>query len=300
VSAETLPTPSSDPSSRLSAAAAIVHRNVLWTLGACFVPVPALDLVVMTAIQVKMMAELSALYGVPFREALARKLVLSLLATVGGLAAGVVIALSLGKAIPGVGMLLGFASVQLFSGAFTHATGRVYIMHLETGGTLLDFDPRAVREHFRREFAAGKGVARDLRATAAAASAGPSAAPPVSPVATTALASGVTISKVHSKGSVKRTQADEYAEITNAGDVSVDLSGWTLDAEGTGQVFTFPAGTQLAPGQVIRVYTDEVHPATGGFKFGIRRAIWNDRGDRARLHDAGGALVSSFTYGNKR
>lgn len=168
--------PSTD-SSRLFIAAEIVHRNVLWTLGACFVPIPAVDLIAITAVQVKMMAELSALYGAPFREGLARKLVVSLMTSVGGLAVGTVIAVSLGKLVPGVGQILGFASLQLFSGAFTHATGRVYIMHLETGGTLLDLDPRAVRDHFRREFAAGKQVASHLQGTASAGRA--AAAPPI-------------------------------------------------------------------------------------------------------------------------
>ena len=330
---DTLQTPSTaDLSNRLFAARGVIYRNVLWSLGACAVPVPVLDVVAIVAVEVKLLAELSALYGVPFREALATKLVLSLLAGVGGHAAGVVVVLSLGKVIPGFGSLLGFATSQLFAGAFTHATGQVYVMHLETGGTLLDLDPRAVRAHFRREFAAGKRIASDLRVTVAAvptsdtqstvtAPARPfvivAAAPEIpaapeplaSPAATIAAAltsnlqaapAGVTIVRVHHKGAVKRTRADEYAEIVNHGDAAIDVSGWILDAGDTGQVFTFPSGTTLAPGQVVRVYTDEVHPDTGGFKFGIHRAIWSDHGDRARLRDASGAVVSVFAYGNKQ
>lgn len=387
-----------DPATRLYEAERIVHRNVLWGLGACLVPIPVVDVVAVTAVQVKTMAELSALYGVPFRESLARKLVFSLMTGVGGVAVGTLAALSLGKLIPGGGLVVSFAALQLFSGAFSYATGRVYVMHLESGGTLLSFDPRALREHYRREFEVGKRVARDLQRTASTSApaqaaetvaattavstaAAPvvertttqatharpvviTAAPPVipdtspellrSPASAAVVASvsedamfaaelaiagpppvnaapfepvaelrgasagvaaaltaglvdlsaasreGVVITKVHHEGAVKRAQADEYAEIINLGETPIDVSGWTLDADGAGQLFTFPANTTLAAGQVVRVYTDEVHPATGGFKFGIRRAIWNDSGDRARLRDASGAVVSVFAYGDKQ
>lgn len=402
-----------DASERATAASVIIHRNVLWSLGACVVPVPILDVIGMTAVQVKLMNELSALYKAPFREALARKLAYSLLSGLGGYAVGMAVLLSLGKVIPGAGHVLSLATQQLLTGAFTYATGRVYVMHLETGGTLLDFDPRAVRAHFHREFAEGKRISGEMRRTASKSSAAPvdalvipaptvraptvgaptvgapvdaattaaptnaagisaavteaaagaplgsvqatipapnkpvvitAAAPKVSPsieplaspaspvVAGLVAGSGapevlvvpplarpiaaaqettrglkvpaatgsVEIVKVHYKGTVKRTQADEYAELVNRGTAPIDVSGWTLDAGDRGQTFTFPQGTTLAVGQVIRVYTDEVHAETGGFKFGIRRSVWNDRGDRASLRDASGATVSVFAYGDKK
>lgn len=303
-----------DSPHRSTAAREIVQRNILWSLGASVVPVPVADVLAVASVQVKMMGELSNLYGVPFRERLARKLVLSLVGSVGGLATGAVVALSLGKLIPGFGNMLGFAPFQAFAGAFTYAVGRVYLLHLESGGTLLDFDPRAMRAHFRREFAAGKTAVRARGGAAERPTPAPAAvdepvtrkvegegrdtidaAPPV-----VASHGPVAIVQVHYKGKVKRTQADEFAELVNNGDEEVDVSGWTLDADGTGQMFTFPPGTRLVPGQVVRVYTDEVHPETGGFKFGVRRAIWNDHGDRARLRDAAGTIVSEFAYGNKQ
>jgi uncharacterized protein (DUF697 family) len=286
MASELLSTPSTvDSSARILAAREVIQRNLLWAVGASVVPLPVADVLAVLTVQVKMLSELSRLYGVPFREGLARKLVVSLLGSLGGFAAGAAAALGLIKLVPGFGHAFAFAPFQLFAGAFTYACGRVYLLHLESGGTLLDFDPRAMRAHFRREFAAGKGVASAAQRAAE---------PPVSS------RGAVAIVQVHYKGTVKRTQADEYAEIVNNGGAEVDVSGWTLDADATGQTFTFPAGTRLAPGQVVRVYTDEVHPETGGFKFGIRRAIWNDHGDRARLRDAGGTVVSEFAYGNKQ
>jgi Lamin Tail Domain len=112
--------------------------------------------------------------------------------------------------------------------------------------------------------------------------------------------SDVFIGHIHFKGGVKRTQSDEYVEISCGASTAVDIAGWVINAGNRGQNFTFPAGTTLAPGQTIRVYTDEIHPDTGGFSYGSRRAIWNDRGDTATLRDTVGAVVSQVTYGDKQ
>ncbi len=106
----------------------------------------------------------------------------------------------------------------------------------------------------------------------------------------------VVISDIRYNGAVKRTESDEYVEITNSGLASVDVSGWRIKAGDTTQDFSFPKGTVLSSRKSFRVYTDEVHPETGGFKFGIKRAIWNNKGGVGRLYDGQGRLVDSFNY----
>ena len=64
-----------------------------------------------------------------------------------GLAAGVI------PRIPIVGSLMSLATVPALGSAATYAIGTVFIQHFESGGTLLDFNPEAVRSHFEREFA---------------------------------------------------------------------------------------------------------------------------------------------------
>ena len=54
-------------------------------------------------------------------------------------------------------------SVSIVSGAFTLATGRVFTMHFESGGTVLDFDAGAMRAYFEDEFARAKRTVADLR-----------------------------------------------------------------------------------------------------------------------------------------
>ncbi|WP_433272941.1 choice-of-anchor K domain-containing protein [Actinosynnema sp. CS-041913] len=107
----------------------------------------------------------------------------------------------------------------------------------------------------------------------------------------------IVITSVLNKGAVKRTQSDEYVEIVNRGSAPGDISGWVLGADDAGQDFTFPPGTVLQPGQRIRIYTNEIHPESGGFSYGSKRPIWNDQGDSAKLRDTNGNLVSKFGYG---
>jgi len=108
----------------------------------------------------------------------------------------------------------------------------------------------------------------------------------------------VTISKLVYKGAVKRTQADEYIEISNLGNTPANISGWKItSAASSKQFLTFPSGTILEGGKSFRIYTNEVHPETGGFSFGSKTAIWNDAGDEAKLFDTAGSNVSTLAYG---
>ncbi|MDI1443597.1 DUF697 domain-containing protein [Polyangium sp. 6x1] len=152
-----------EPVSRVGRGEAIIRRNVLWALGAGLVPVPIVDMVAITGIQVKMLAELSELYELSFREDIAKKLIGSLLSGVLGVGAGAVIGASLGKLIPFVGTAFGIVTIPVISGAFTQALGKVFVMHFETGGTLLDFEPHKVRSHFKQEFEKAKEYVADVQ-----------------------------------------------------------------------------------------------------------------------------------------
>lgn len=107
----------------------------------------------------------------------------------------------------------------------------------------------------------------------------------------------VTITEIRYDGVVKRTESDEYIEITNQGTDPADISKWHVVA-GTKQEFHFPAGTTLAPRQGVRVYTDEIHSEFGGFSFGSGRSVWSNKGGVGQLFNAAGEQVSTFPYGD--
>jgi len=110
-------------------------------------------------------------------------------------------------------------------------------------------------------------------------------------------AANIQITYIFYDGLVTRVESDEYVEITNLGDQSQDLGDWVLKDISDGQPsFTFPSYS-LAPGESIRVYTNEYHPEWGGFSFESSRAIWsNSEPDIAALYDSQGEEVSRKSY----
>lgn len=98
-------------------------------------------------------------------------------------------------------------------------------------------------------------------------------------------------------GIVPTSESDEFVEITNAGTGTVDLHDWTLtDIADGAPTFQFPE-LSIPPESSIRVYTDEVHPESGGLSFGRGTSIWNNGApDEAGLFDSTGALVSRMSY----
>jgi uncharacterized protein (DUF697 family) len=138
--------------SRAERASAIVRLHIPWAVGAGAVPMPGIDLALISAVQIRMLARLCAMYGLPFREELGRSAVGSLLAgltqyTVSGHLAAAAL-----RFIPIAGPLLGIAVMPAFAAAATFALGKVFITHFESGGTFLQFDPKKVEAHFRAEF----------------------------------------------------------------------------------------------------------------------------------------------------
>ncbi len=106
----------------------------------------------------------------------------------------------------------------------------------------------------------------------------------------------VRISRIFSDGSVKSTEADEYIAIVNDGLIDIDISGWKIQSINRNQEFSFPTGTVLKKAAECRVYTNEVHPESGGFSFGSKRSVWNNSSDEGRLYNAQGNLMSSYAY----
>ena len=123
----------------------------------------------------------------------------------------------------------------------------------------------------------------------------PSPAPPPAELAERDGTARIIIENVYFDGQVYRVESDEYAVIANVGGIPANIGGWLLNAGDRGQDFVFPS-IELAPGQRVRVYTNEYHPESGGFSFGSGSAIWNNKGDCGVLLDNARTQVSSYCY----
>lgn len=137
---------------RRAEAMGIVRRFSAWGFGAGCIPVPLLDMATVTGVQLQMINKLSQVYGIPFSEHTAKNIVAALLGSIvphvltwGALGTAI-------KGIPVVGSALALLTMPGFSAAVTYAIGKVFIQHLEAGGTLLDFDPEEMRTYFKEEF----------------------------------------------------------------------------------------------------------------------------------------------------
>ena len=136
---------------RRQEASSIIKTYMGWSAGAAFLPIPYVDLAAVSALQIKMVADLAAVYEVPFARNAVKSIIAGLIGSVlpSTLARG---ASSFIKAIPGVGTFLGAITAPAFSSASTYAIGRVFVQHFEAGGNILNLDPEGMREHFRAEF----------------------------------------------------------------------------------------------------------------------------------------------------
>jgi uncharacterized protein (DUF697 family) len=106
-----------------------------------------------TGLQLRMLEEISSLYGVEFRKDLARPMIASLAG--GGLSLLISqnpLAMALKTwvvTIPVIGIPLRFGTGPAIIGAYCYVLGRTFVDHHEAGGTYHDFDPAKLRQSFR-------------------------------------------------------------------------------------------------------------------------------------------------------
>lgn len=139
----------------------IVKNHMIASIALGLVPVPLFDLAALITTQMNLLRSLSEHYGVGFDDSSSRPLMISLIG--GSLPVlGVLGLSSFAKLIPGVGTLIGSASLSISAGAVTYAVGQTFIMHFEAGGTLDDFEPKQAQAFFKREFDKGKAFVKEV------------------------------------------------------------------------------------------------------------------------------------------
>ena len=124
---------------------------------AALIPFLLVDMLAVSAVQLKMVAAISKIYGVPFEANCGKAVIGSLVPS--GVAE---VAIAIWKATPLINYF-GGAAMALISRAATWALGKVFIQHFESGGTFLDLNPDAVRDYFRAQFEEGRKMATTMR-----------------------------------------------------------------------------------------------------------------------------------------
>jgi uncharacterized protein (DUF697 family) len=135
---------------RLKEARAIVARYRNWTIAAAAAPIPLADAALVSGVQLRMVARLARLYGVPFERV---RVVSLLTALFGGWTPYTIttgVAGAAARMAPGIGTLIGIATSVGTSTLATETIGKMFIQHFEDGGTFLDFEPKKYRERLDR------------------------------------------------------------------------------------------------------------------------------------------------------
>ena len=147
----------------------IIRNHLLAAMGVGLIPLPLVDMVGITGVQLNMLRKLSNTYEVPFTEHKVKNILASL---VGG---GAILPLgetlfSMVKLIPIAGQAIGAVTMPVTAGAVTYAVGKVFHQHFASGGTFLTFDPDKVREYYKQMLEEGKAVAAKAKASVSPAS----------------------------------------------------------------------------------------------------------------------------------
>lgn len=132
----------------------LIKKHALLAVGAGLIPIPGVDIGAVTAIQTRMVAKLAALYNIPFYENRV-KIVLTSLA---GSTLSRLIA-SLAHRSLNTFSSFGGAALQLTNSALTGfatvATGDVYRIHFNNGGTIEDLDVTDFIDYLQKEISEG-------------------------------------------------------------------------------------------------------------------------------------------------
>ncbi|MDP1548432.1 MAG: DUF697 domain-containing protein [Anaerolineales bacterium] len=152
------PPPLVPVTSREALALKLVGSFLPWSAGAGILPLPGIDMVLIIGVQLRMLAKLAELYGVPFKEQAAKSLVATLMANLvqNSLLGSLAYAF---KFTPVLGPLLGIAGLPAVATAGTFALGKVFITHLEAGGSFDELDPKKMQEPFHAELEKSRPVA---------------------------------------------------------------------------------------------------------------------------------------------
>lgn len=139
-----------------------INRHAMYSAGAVLIPIPMIEVVTNTTMQIHLIARLCDLYQVRFSQHAVKASIATFVGVVLPTGKIGVAAYLTARAVPVVGPILGLTTAPVLAGAMTWAIGRVFAWHFEHGGSLDDFQADDAIARFKQEFSEGKRRARDL------------------------------------------------------------------------------------------------------------------------------------------
>lgn len=128
-----------------------IRKSVYAAMGIGVVPVQLFNLAAVTAIQLDLVRRLSCLYGVDFKEGIAKKIIATVISScvpaLGSMVMGDAVI-----GIPLIGLPLAVGSKSILGGLSTYATGQMFVTHFKRGGGFIGANMDALKEDFSASF----------------------------------------------------------------------------------------------------------------------------------------------------
>lgn len=133
-------------------AESIVKNFALGALSSLLVPTLLAEWVLLPAIQLVLIRKLCDIYGQKFVINAAKAKISIFLSWLFILSTADAFSVVL-RHVPFIGTSWRRVSTALIGSASTYAIGKVFILHFESGGTLLSLDPEKTRQYYSQQFA---------------------------------------------------------------------------------------------------------------------------------------------------
>ena len=167
---------------RRYAAQHTIKNHAITAMGIGILPVPGVDLVALTGVQLNLLRKLGNLYGLKLSDDVGKKLLASLVSGYLPLAIAAPVA-SVLKLIPGIGIAAGILAQSTLAGATTYAIGKLFLEHFESGGNFLNF--KTTNQKLREKIAEGKDFVKQQTMSRT-----PTSTPPNTPTDKTTIVTG--------------------------------------------------------------------------------------------------------------
>ena len=139
-----------------------IKRHCIYAAVGGLVPLPFVEMITSSTIQLRMIAGLCDVYGVRFSENAVKNAMGTLIATALPATGVGYAARSLIRKVPVVGAAFGVVAMPTLAAACTYALGKVFAWHFAKGGTTTNFKAEDMKARFMEHFEEGKRKASEF------------------------------------------------------------------------------------------------------------------------------------------
>jgi len=140
----------------------LIRKHVYASMAVGLVPIPLVDFMGVTGVQVNLVRKMAKLFDIPFKRETTKNLLISIIGGTVPAVSSYPVASAV-KVIPIVGFSLGAVSMPVISGASTYAVGKIFYRHFASGGTFLTLDIEKAKAYYAEMFQKGQNVSQNLQ-----------------------------------------------------------------------------------------------------------------------------------------